>query len=542
MRATISFWHRLHLLLGIGALTLAWVLSAAAGTTRSLGPRQPTWFPNAACTDVVSERDPFAYDHRRDSDATAGNGNFGYPRYIARTRDATHGIDRHECFKEWTVLVYMAADNDLHPYALWDLHEMEGAFASGRFAGSTARSDLLVEVDLAQADGVRRLHMFQRPGREYTKPRGPEEFKRGGWDKVASPVVEVQRESRQAPHLDHKRRFADFLRWGMRRYPARHYLVIVWGHGQGWTVAGQTQLFPSGDDFALDAPTLGGVLRQVTADTLENKRRIDVFAADACLMQMVEVAYEVSDSTRFILGSSDVQSLLGLPYRRLLYEINTGHFLGRNRPERVQDEAHALARMLPTLAAQSLDPRRGDQGRFDRRALDTFTMSSLSSDALRQHLVPALHTLGRALTAYIQEEPARAMDIQDLLEQNPRFMNGAGDVGSFLGLLARMLREEHERGHGSPLSAQLSQRVRLAHEALQLTTITFEYGTGYRQPERPYALLGFRAVGLWLPASVEAWSSRRLDFQRSRFFTSQARSGSPSAWQNWWLALYSPSL
>lgn len=35
--------------------------------------------------------------------------------------DFQNRLQRNQCEKDWTVLVYMAADNDLNPYALMDL-------------------------------------------------------------------------------------------------------------------------------------------------------------------------------------------------------------------------------------------------------------------------------------------------------------------------------------------------------------------------------------------------------------------------------------
>lgn len=58
---------------------------------------------------------------------------------------------------------------------------------------------------------------------------------------------------------------------------------------------------------------------------------VDVYASDACLMQMLEVSYELSDSARFIVGSAQVQNFLGLPYRRIMYELNTGRFNGQEK-------------------------------------------------------------------------------------------------------------------------------------------------------------------------------------------------------------------
>jgi hypothetical protein len=52
-------------------------------------------------------------------------------------------------------------------------------------------------------------------------------------------------------------------------------------------------------------------------------RPIDILAADACLMQMLEVANELSDQAEYIVGSAHLQNPFGLPYRTLFHDLNT---------------------------------------------------------------------------------------------------------------------------------------------------------------------------------------------------------------------------
>lgn len=576
-----SAYSRSVVAFALAVLLSAWAAPAnASSATRPQS--QPSWFPNVPCEAFSHNGDPFAYDHARDSDFAPGIGNRGYSRYQARVMNVTGGKTRKDCHKEWTVLVYMAADNDLHPYALWDLHEMEGAFAGGKFAASTRRSDLVVEADLGDSQFIRRFHMFQRPGTDYRAPRSKTEFERAPSDKFLSPVVESRREARQRPSVDHNQRLAEFLRWGMRQYPAKQYFVIVWGHGQGWAAdparnrrarkparpgLESLQTLPldtwSGSPFTssfatatrgrfgglafenldgdyLGIPALGEIFRKVTRDTLENRRKIDVYASDACLMQMTEVAFEVSDSTRFIVGSSDIQTLLGLPYRRLMYELNTGRFLGVRAKTQTDDEAHALAKMLPTLAMKSLDPRRGDQGRADKAALESFTMSSLSSDELRTRLAPALRSLGNTLALYLKEDPARAMDLFEVIDTAPGFMGGAKDLGSFLGLLSLHLRDQAQGGAHTPAARRLHLAVNETRTSLNMTVVESGFGFGFQKAERPLHLLGFKAVGIWLPLTREEYTERSADFAKSRFF----RTAGPSernGWSSWLRELHTPS-
>jgi len=52
-------------------------------------------------------------------------------------------------------------------------------------------------------------------------------------------------------------------------------------------------------------------------------RKIDVFATDACLMQMASVAYEFKDSAEVIVGSEEEIPGSGYPYAALLGRLST---------------------------------------------------------------------------------------------------------------------------------------------------------------------------------------------------------------------------
>ncbi|MCC7440373.1 MAG: hypothetical protein IT285_02000 [Bdellovibrionales bacterium] len=441
-------------------------------------------------------------------------------------------LDRAGCLKEWTMLVYMVASPDLAPYAYWDLYEMEAGYRSGRVnAGSTLRTDLVVQFDGPDAEGIRRHHMFQ--SREpYSDAWDLSHFQTSTPASVESPVVETLPESGPLPPEAHEARFREFLRWGFANYPAKRTFVVVWGHGRGW----KGTAYEASQGGYLSIPALRRSLSSVSEELLEG-RPIDVYAADSCLMQMVEVAAELAPAARFIVGSTQVQNFLGLPYRRLLFELNTGRFAGLAESLQVRDEGYLLARMIPKVFRASFNG--GLQSRFAPQAIREITMSALSSSELNHLLLPALDQFGLALLAYLQEDPLRAADLQFVVERAPKFLGGAQDFGLFLGLLLQHLYEEADWLPGSafsPTADALRQDLEELRQALERTVLEHARGTRYEDPSDPFFLPGwFRAVSLWLPVSESEYLSQAPSYRGSRLFQS-----SP-AWEGWLKFLYAPA-
>jgi hypothetical protein len=471
-----------------------------------------------------------------------------YPKYAARVR-------RADCYKEWTVLVYMAADNDLTPYAYWDLYEMEAGYESGRnYGGSTIRNDLVVQLDTAGDRGVRRLHVFQAP-EPYNPHLDKADFDTRTEEDIRSPVAMRVPEEKTTEAA----KLRKFLEWGISKYPSRHYMVVVWGHGQGWisekgVFAGRRfggLAFNSSQGTYLDIPSLKETLEGVSKDLLGGKP-IDLYASDACLMQMAEVATELSGAARFVVGSTQVQNFLGLPYRRLLYEMNTGRYLGERRGSKSpsEDLPYLAAKMLPKIFKASMQPG-GLQGRLAPEGIKSITMSAISSSELREALMPALKDLNAAITDFLAEDPLRGIDLQQLLMDAPSVQGGAKDLGSFLTLLKNSLRSVNGVGVGGgqgmggngggqgvgggaaagPAASRLLVAVERAQGALGRTVLNYALGTDYSEREQQLYLLGFRAFTVWLPVSEQEHAARIADFAKSLFYRA-------TGWAGWLAAVF----
>src|SRR5215213_9773736 len=107
----------------------------------------------------------------------------------------------------WTIMLYMAGDNDLDNFGISDLREI-------RRIGSNEQVQVIAELDRS----------------------GPTRLTKRYWLKndAVSPtlkndvVQELEESDSGSPE-----QLTAFIRWGMEEFPAQHYFVILWSHGAG---------------------------------------------------------------------------------------------------------------------------------------------------------------------------------------------------------------------------------------------------------------------------------------------------------------------
>ncbi len=108
----------------------------------------------------------------------------------------------------------------------------------------------------------------------------------------------------------------NFAKWVLDVFPAKYYLLILWNHGGGFK---KTKTFVKDllwDDHPvaghwMDIPTLASALDNITSYL---GRSLDIVGFDACLMNMVEIAYEIKDKGLFMVGSENIEDEDGWPY------------------------------------------------------------------------------------------------------------------------------------------------------------------------------------------------------------------------------------
>ncbi|HWZ44505.1 MAG TPA: clostripain-related cysteine peptidase [Candidatus Saccharimonadales bacterium] len=108
--------------------------------------------------------------------------------------------------KPWTVMVYLAADNNLSNFGVDSLRQMKAV---------TNRSiNVVAEFDTGPMNRNKR-YAFEGDGSPY------------------GPLDENLVESLQPKDPTDPNNLAAFIKWGASEYPAEHYFVVIWGHGAG---------------------------------------------------------------------------------------------------------------------------------------------------------------------------------------------------------------------------------------------------------------------------------------------------------------------
>lgn len=186
-----------------------------------------------------------------------------------------------------TVLVYMAADNNLSSYHKEDIDEMlEGA------GNIPYDCRLLAYIDDYSLPRI--ISIEQENGKPKTKTllQYTDEHNSGDVETLRS-----------------------VMQWVTENTPAHSYGLVLWSHGTSWVPAKA----PAQRAICVDSKS-GGSWMEITEinEVLAQFPHLDFILFDACFMQAAEVAYELREVTDYIIASPAEIPGPGAPYHRLV--------------------------------------------------------------------------------------------------------------------------------------------------------------------------------------------------------------------------------
>lgn len=194
--------------------------------------------------------------------------------------------------KDWTVAVFLNADNNLDPFGVEDQQEMAGV-------GSSDFLNIVTLIDRER--GPAQINYIEKNNIKKIKDMG--ELDMGDY-----------------------RQLVDFAKFVKENYPAKNYCFTIWNHGSGWKNKNVNAIFRgiSYDDSSNNHITNAqlGVATAEISKILGQK--LDVLNMDACLMQMVEVGHAVKDNVRFMVASEELEPGKGAPYDDILAGVKKG--------------------------------------------------------------------------------------------------------------------------------------------------------------------------------------------------------------------------
>ncbi len=200
-----------------------------------------------------------------------------------------------------TVMVYMAAENNLTGFTDSDINEMIRGSQS-----LPADVNLIVFTDATGRDGHPQIRKIAKG--KATPDTG---YNTGKDDFYSSDPQRMQ----------------EALSYMMARYPAGDYGLVLWGHAGGWlierdSISGSKPHRAYGYDDGTDTPGSSGrkwMNIPTLAKVLEGlPERLSFIFADCCNFQCAEVAYELRGVADYIIGSPAEIPGIGAPYDKIV--------------------------------------------------------------------------------------------------------------------------------------------------------------------------------------------------------------------------------
>jgi Clostripain family len=195
---------------------------------------------------------------------------------------------------EWTILLYMAGDNNLSEECVYALTEIKSGLKVDQ-----PRLKVVAQFDPAGTRAETKRYELQ--------PRDistlDDDAKKTGWKMRETDTGEPGN-------------LLNFLIWGIPTFKAKHYMVVLVGHGTG-----------TDDDFLSDDNPGNSLsipeLQNVFATVKENNYTIDILGMDTCLMSMAEVCYEMlHKNVKYMVGSEGFAPNTGWPYAEIISALS----------------------------------------------------------------------------------------------------------------------------------------------------------------------------------------------------------------------------
>jgi hypothetical protein len=235
--------------------------------------------------------------------ATAPSGTTGSPKTITVNQAAasTGGA-------EWTVMIYLNADNNLEPDGINDFLEMAAAsYSSGKI-------NVIVQMDRSSGYAT-----------TYENWTGCKRFKIAAG---MTPTAAYQISDLGEVDMGNPATLVSFATWAIQNYPANRYSLVMWDHGDGWYKKdGEDEVLKgfSNDDshgsvIGIANGEFAGAMAQIKTAL---GRNLDHIGWDACLMGMWEVLDISRNYANVANVSEETEGAAGWYYTTWLNTLNT---------------------------------------------------------------------------------------------------------------------------------------------------------------------------------------------------------------------------
>jgi len=202
---------------------------------------------------------------------------------------------------EWTVMVYLDADNNLESAGINDINEME-------MVGSSSKVNIVVQAD--------RIPGYDISNSDWTTTRRYYIMQDNDPFLITSQFNDLGELNMGDPET-----LVDFATWAVTAYPAKKYLLVIWNHGGGFRPSTYTKGIAQDDTSGKDVINMPELEDALSAISVQMGKNIDIVGMDACFMAMTEVAYQIKDYADILVASEETEPNDGWPYDTILAQL-----------------------------------------------------------------------------------------------------------------------------------------------------------------------------------------------------------------------------
>jgi len=237
--------------------------------------------------------------------------------------------------KDWTLILYISADNDLRNFAIRNIKQMAKI-------GSNQNINIVVHLDI-------KLSGNKKATKRYYIDKNK--------------IIHVNSQDQHSQRMDSgsPKTLISCCKWAINNFPAKHYGLILWNHGTGALDPRRGRVIRLADLFTFNPEinkveldrsinfmeflsrktdsnrgicwddTTGNYLTNQDLDhalgviykNILKKKKLDFIAFDACLMQMIEVASIIKKYANIMIASQEVILGTGFNYVETLKPFQT---------------------------------------------------------------------------------------------------------------------------------------------------------------------------------------------------------------------------
>jgi len=216
--------------------------------------------------------------------------------------------------REWTFIIYMAADNDLESAAIADFNELEAVEYGDAPVSILVLLDRCPGYDMTNGNWVDTRLFEVKPD-----PKGLTSTIISA--RIDCPDLGLSKDTETELNTADPLVLSKLIDFAKREYPADQYALFVWGHGTGWR--GGSVADPASEPLKAIAfdDTQGQYMSLPSFGRAIVGKGLSLVGFDTCYAAVLEVAYQIRNDVDLFVGSEGEILSTGWDYTALFTDF-----------------------------------------------------------------------------------------------------------------------------------------------------------------------------------------------------------------------------